>query len=262
MSDKPNILIGTPCYGGQLTVPYFRAVTRLKVELDSQGIGLDHIFRSSESLISRGRNSIVADFLGRPEFTHLLFIDADIGFPSRAVTRLLERNVPLSGTACPMKSIDWNAAKEHAATAKDGDDLKAKSLQYAVNRYFDGDRPENIDIKDGFIEVDYIGTGFMLIARLVFDRMRETYPELQYKNDIVGYDSEYTKDNFWAFFDTRIEPKTRRYLSEDFSFCHRWTQEMGETISVDIATTMEHMGRFHFRGSFLASIMSPSQNTR
>ena len=36
------------------------------------------------------------------------------------------------------------------------------------------------------LEVMEIGTGFMLVQRQVFDKMRETYPMIKYKPDHVG----------------------------------------------------------------------------
>ena len=50
------------------------------------------------------------------------------------------------------------------------------------------------------------------------------------------------------FFDTMIEPDTKRYLSEDYAFCRLW-QKIGGKIYADIVSGMTHMGNYSFKGN-------------
>ena len=50
-------------------------------------------------------------------------------------------------------------------------------------------------------------------------------------------------------FDCMIDPVSKRYLSEDFTFCHRW-REMGGKIHVDINCDLTHTGTYDWKGSF------------
>jgi hypothetical protein len=50
-----------------------------------------------------------------------------------------------------------------------------------------------------------------------------------------------------AFFDVSIDPTTRAYTSEDFTFCKRW-RAMGGKIWADLTITLNHIGYFTFRG--------------
>jgi hypothetical protein len=43
-----------------------------------------------------------------------------------------------------------------------------------------------------------------------------------------------------------------KYLSEDFSFCRRWT-DMGGEIWVDIDSRLNHAGSMTFHGDYAAS---------
>ena len=94
MSEKKiGVMVATPCYGGLLSEGYlhgilsltqFAAKNKFKVHLNTMG---------NESLVTRARNTLVSQFLDYCEkddksFTHLMFIDADIGFKGEAVTRL------------------------------------------------------------------------------------------------------------------------------------------------------------------------------
>ena len=51
-----------------------------------------------------------------------------------------------------------------------------------------------------------------------------------------------------SFFETLIHPVGRRYLSEDFAFCHRWRSCGGE-IWLDVESRLGHEGTFLFEGN-------------
>jgi hypothetical protein len=153
----------------------------------------------------------------------------------------------------PRKTIDWRKVKKKA---KDNpniseDELHAASLQYNLNVK----DPNKITVNKGFIEVLDGATGFMLIKRNVFKKMALAYPNLRFKSDqhlgdphdkTFGYHD--TSDWNYAFFDTMIEPDTKRYLSEDYAFCRLW-QKIGGKIYADIASGMTHYGNYSFRGN-------------
>ena len=60
--------------------------------------------------------------------------------------------------------------------------------------------------------------------------MIKEHPETRYNNDL-NTDPK-LNPYFSALFDTMIEPETKRYLSEDYTFCRRW-QQMGGEIWMD-----------------------------
>src|SRR5262245_55896789 len=72
-----QILRGTPAYGGQVHIDY---VTGLLGYMH-QGVRFGLMTIGNESLITRGRNTILATFHERREFTHLFFLDADVYLP-------------------------------------------------------------------------------------------------------------------------------------------------------------------------------------
>ena len=72
-----------------------RATLHDLLELQSwtkaQGVGMRIQTMGNESLITRARNTIVSMMMDQQDFiaTHLLFIDADIGFQWKNIERLL-----------------------------------------------------------------------------------------------------------------------------------------------------------------------------
>ena len=85
----------------------------------------------------------------------------------------------------------------------------------------------------------------MLIKRSVIETMMSKYPDLKYKSDI-NYSPE-AEPFMYALFDTIIDPTTRRYLSEDYTFCRRW-QKIGGEIWLDPNTKLNHVGSYTFEG--------------
>ena len=85
-----------------------------------------------------------------------------------------------------------------------------------------------------------------MIKREAILKMIKAYPELQYNNDVnVSTD---LKDQFYALFDTMIDPIDKRYLSEDYTFCRRW-QDIGGDIYLDPSISLNHYGSFCFQGN-------------
>jgi hypothetical protein len=248
-----SILIGTPCYGGVVHVNYMKSMLALLPALAARSIQCDYKTLSQESLISRARNTIAAEFLGNPAFTHLLFIDADIGFAPDVVLRLIDFDKPLACAAYPLKGYDWEKMFASRDTLTDAQALKRAGMRFAINVH-DEDRPDDgktSGVVNGFTRVSKAATGMMLIERTVFDRMREKFPDLRYRNDIPGYRNERTQGNFWSFFDTMVHPESKRYMSEDYTFCHRWVKGCGGEVWLDIQSSLSHSGSIAYEGSFL-----------
>jgi len=245
-----NILIGTPCYGGTITTRYFHAILRLEKAFEDLGIRHQIYSIGNESLITRARNAIVADFLGRPDCTHLLFVDADIGFRPETIIRMIRHDKPVVAAAYPMKNIYWDEIFEIAKVADSAETLRSRAMRYAV----DLGAGQQSDVVNGFIRVNAAGTGVMLIQRTVFEQMCQAWPDLAYQNNVEGYENERTRGNFWLFFDTMIEPETGHYLSEDYAFCRRWRDTAGGEVHLDIESELSHSGSFTFRGSFINKI--------
>ena len=84
-----KIFIGTPCYGGLITTEYFKSCMQLVALAASNKIELQFGTIGNESLITRARNTLVQLFMDG-DYTHLLFIDADLAFNPDSVMRMLD----------------------------------------------------------------------------------------------------------------------------------------------------------------------------
>lgn len=250
--QSKHIFIATPCYGGQIGEPYFRSMMKLAIICNKYNIQYTVSTLANESLITRGRNTLVSFFMEHPEATHLFFVDADIEFDPNDMLRMLAYDKDIVVGAYPKKAINWDSIVTAARTREEETPktIEGHSSNYVVNFEFvqddAGNRTNQITVRDNLIKLKDAGTGFMCIKRDVFERMFKQYPELKYANDI-NVDQKYEK-HMYALFDTMIDPESRRYLSEDYTFCRLW-QQMGGDVWLDPRTALNHVGHYTFRGN-------------
>ena len=255
---ETKIFIGTPMYGAQCTGTYTKASTDLAMMCAANGIGIQFYYLFNESLIQRARNYIADEFM-RSDCTHLLFIDADIGFNPRDVLGLLAVNLAdpdkynvVTGLY-PKKTIAWEKVSK-AAQQGIGNDNPFDLDQYTADFVFNPVQQTNTFSMTEPLEVGEAGTGFMLIPRATFEKFKEAYPELSYRPDHVRTESFDGTRDIHAYFDCIIDPETRRYLSEDYFFCKK-SRQAGMQIWACPWMQLQHIGTYIFKGD-LAKIGS------
>jgi hypothetical protein len=229
-----------PCYGGQLTESTF--MSYIKWANTARQLGLDWTVETmtNESLISRARNTLVSKFLFTKESTHLMFIDADIGWEPWHLLVMLDAQKDVIGGLYPMKSLP---------------------IKWCVNG-IPGQPEPGPD--QNLIEVSKTGTGFMLIKRDVFEKLDAHPATKPFKNDI-GLPQEldpYMK----TYFDTAV--REGRYYSEDWTFCENW-RDIGGQVWVDKRVLLRHTGTYTFDHAaqeklvqdFAAMTIAPTNST-
>jgi hypothetical protein len=245
---KEKIFVATPCYGGMLTEAYFRSMVRTLTFFNQHQIPLAFGTIANESLVTRARNVLVAYFL-QSNFTRLMFIDADIEYQVEDVIKLIAHNKEVAVGAYPKKGVNWQRIRESVTNTKEpltDQAIASYGSDYAINFKFLNRDAKQIAIENGLIRLHDGATGFMMIKREVIDKMIEHYPELKYNNDLNTPPE--LNPHFYAFFDTMIDPKDKRYLSEDYTFSRRW-QDMGGEIWLDPSISLNHYGSFNFQGN-------------
>jgi hypothetical protein len=248
-SNEVNLVVATPCFGGQISVVYAASLFKLQQALRRySGLNLKVLFKDGDALITRARASLLSQFLADETATHLLFLDADIGFEPEQVVRLIECGADMCAAVYPIKRIDWDRVKRTIDAA--APDPAAAALRYV----FEVENPETVIEKGGFIKVRYAGTGFLMIRRAAVEAMCARHPELQYTRDHSVDDGMPGKR--FALFESMIAADGT-YLSEDFAFCKRWT-DMGGEIWADLKSTLSHVGPMTFRGDLSSQFAAPA----
>ena len=242
---KQKIFIATPMYGGMCCGMYMKSCLDLQTLFQQYGITSRFSFIFNESLITRARNYLVDEFL-RTDFTHLLFLDADIHYNPQDIIAMMALNKDVIGAPYPKKALNWGNI---AAAARTHPELDPKELENVVGDYVFNvvKGTERFQVSEP-LEVMEIGTGYMLVKREVFPMFAAAYPELKYRPDHVGQ-ANFSGDRYiHAYFDTVIDKVSERYLSEDYMFC-QWYRRIGGQIWLCPWVQTQHVGTYAFTGN-------------
>ncbi len=232
-----------PLYEGNISHITLSGIIDLIQWFSLKNIEYKFYFISKDSLVSRARNTIVTKFLDDEDFggTHLFFLDADIGFNHKNFERLLDFDKELVCGVYPTKGINWERLK-----TLDNKTVKPQNLMnYNVN-FID---PSNIKLEKGFTEVKEGATGFMLIKKEVFLKLKDNYLDLKFtprpSSTLSGSDNCY---DFFKVGNYKDKKGNVNYLSEDFYFSTLW-RDIGGKIFADLTSELSHLGKFSFHGS-------------
>ncbi len=150
-----KILIAIPAYGGNVSEKTLTGVYETTRDLVREGISIELITAVNDSIIHHARSNLANFFYHNTEATHLLWVDADIGFHSGDVRKLIETNVDFAAATYPKKK------RCPCATP-------ARSPQEGVV----WNEPHTA------IKAAYVGSGFQLLSRRVFERIAKAFPSL------------------------------------------------------------------------------------
>jgi hypothetical protein len=215
--SKIHLHIGIPCYGGMMSEPTVTSLLRFILLAQQAGLNWSLDTMVNESLITRGRNNLMAKMMTNTAATHFMFIDADIRFEPDAMLKMLACDKDVIAGLYPKKALPVN---------------------YVINL-----KPET-KIQGDIFTVDTAGTGFLLFKRSVYEKLIAAHPETKYVDD-VGLGKQY-EPMMYSIFDCEIDERGH-YLSEDWLFCRRW-QKLGGEIWAHSKVLLNHIGHYEFQG--------------
>jgi hypothetical protein len=254
MTDQIHLVVATPCFGGQVSSIYASSIFQLQRAVRSMSnMDLKVLMRDGDALITRARANLVTLFLDDPLATHLLFVDADIGFEPEQVFRLIESGADVVAGVYPIKRVNWEKARRVLESNR------PKVSSAALDYVLEIDDPDRVIAVNGFTRVRPAGTGFLMIRRRVFETMcrNPAYASLQFFGE-HSHDALAGSPNRFALFECMIDPKSGTYLSEDFAFCKRWT-DIGGEIWADLESRLDHVGPSVFHGDISSQFAAPAR---
>jgi hypothetical protein len=212
-----SVFIATPAFDGKVNVQYVSSLLQTVNLLKENCIPVYVFIPHGSSLLVLERNKINKQFLSS-RYTHLLCIDADVGWPAEAVLRLLKYDLDMVGGICRQRSI------EKKFMCRPCSDSHGNVVQ---NDY-------------GLMQMDYIGASFMLMKRIVLERMINHFPQLYYEpKDPLDKDK-----NGHCLFNTEVW--NGEFWGEDYVFSRR-ARESGTEIWIDPRIDFDHGG---YKGNF------------
>jgi hypothetical protein len=239
-----KLFVATPMYGGLCHGQYAVGLLTSVGVFSQAGIQMQFAYMMNESLITRARNSLAYDFL-ETDCTHLMFIDADIGFNPRDIPLMLDADKDIICGMYPKKEIDWLQVEKAVKAGVPAEQLAHYTGSFVVNAVDDAETVEgNINTP---IEISNGGTGFMVIKREVFENLIGKVPT--YSNDMyLAVDGERKPKIIHEFFATSIDADSgNRLLSEDYHFC-KIARQAGHKVYTAPWAQLSHCGSYIFSG--------------
>lgn len=214
-----QVLIGTPAYGGMVHLDYLKSI----LEYQRHGLPFSLATFGNESLITRARNSIISYFYHQPEFTHLLFLDADIRLPAADLKQLMDYGVDVIAAAVPVKAYD-----------KDGK-VRLNSSE-----------PRE-EVAKNLYKTRYVSTAALLLSRkAVVDVIEKVKAEGRIYQFPRGLDTTESLAGLTMYDVFQVGVVDGEYLSEDFWLCKE-LGERGYDVHISDAVTVTHHGMHGFR---------------
>ncbi len=227
-----SVFIATPV--SRNPVRQYNAAALATIQhLQTLGISavIEHMIGNPD--LPRARNELAAAFLASGK-TDCIMIDDDIGWDPGDIIRLLASPHPLIG----------------GVAAKRGTGLPDNDPRKWCCRWFGTE----VDVDQmGNMCAPSIGTGFMKIAREVFDQMiaEGAARKLTGSPDMP----EELRVNYYRFFQFPDDPDEP---GEDYDFCNRW-RELGGKVWFDPAIRLVHVGEAEYSGDITALFRPPPQ---
>lgn len=176
------------------------------------------------------RNLFLTLWYDNTDASHLLLIDADMDFDSHLVVDMIKFGQPVVGALYPARVLPTQFVG------------KAAHSRHSEN------------VVNGFIKVDGIGAGIMLVERDCITKMIAADPALSSAKRTAGQTVRALMDSMGLArlihgFDNLIVDDVK--MSEDLSFCRRWQQLCGGEIWANIVHDIGHSGTYRFSGRYI-----------
>ena len=208
---QPQILICTPAYNGQVHVNYLHSMLNFfKNEIHYSVMTLDN-----ESLITRARNTLISTFWSKEQFTHLLFLDADVFLDHEGLQSMLAAKKDVIGAPVFLKGRDSEGKQTLNTDA-------------------------NPEISPVVQSVQRVGTAALLLSRTAVAAL--VNKAIEEKRTYTLNEMLQTQDVPSTHYDIfRVGVADDEYLSEDFWLC-RELRSLGFEIYVDTSVYTRHHG--------------------
>jgi hypothetical protein len=253
-----KILLGSPVHGGMVCLGYHEAILRTLIFFGREYPGITFGIRTVVSSMLPFARNILASMALNESFSHLLFVDSDMGFSPTLIAKMIALQKPVVGCICPKKAFNYEWF--HASAATYENPMVARLLandyiggQSAVIAELGPDGQRTACLVDGFVRVQYAGTGIMLIHRDVFVAIKERYPELWVEDPGEKYRSFGLHGGLLQCFDA-VQGPDGIFPGEDIAFCRRWVDGCGGDIWASVDETIVHIGQENFLGQYLLKL--------
>lgn len=222
MVSQPNIKICTPCFGGKVESAYLHSMLDLFPYAMQNGMPFTLETLPNCSLISLGRSIMLNRAMQDPNWTHVLWIDADLRFQPEYIHSMILDDKDIVGGFYPKKGLP---------------------IDFASSPFPGGEDTEHL------FETTFVATGFMLIKREVITAMNEHYREE------LSFYYQGTEGAVHLFHPIIDQDMGKLFLTEDYAFCKR-ARDIGFKCYMSKRFELPHIGVFEFSAENESEILA------
>lgn len=226
-----KLFIFVPAFGQTITATTFLTTHALQQHLSSKGIQGGISTLSFPDIAELRAMAMTIWYDTMPDSTHMLFIDADMGFPPDMVTDMILFGEGVVGTIYPQRKLPIGWAGSGTGSAQ-------------------------TERRGSFMEVEGVGMGCTLIRRDVVTTMLEKMPHLvdtRLALHPAGDTIKQAGSNRIIRAFEKLDIPERGLVSEDLSFCIRHRQ-CGGKVWAGINYRISHVGPFDYSGRYLDTV--------
>lgn len=227
---KGHLFIAVVTYRPEIDYRVKDAVEAACFELSRNGWLVTPATKPGSADLCDNRNTIAAHFYANPDYTHALFVDADVSWEPGAILRLVSHPVDFVLGAYPKRS--------------EGEGYPIKKLPGPI---------EFVDPRTGKYHPNGIAKiaggpgGLMRISRACIEKMIAAHADEWY-----GQPQVEPIKKAWDLFQFSIIDHER--ISEDMNFCRKW-RDLGGDVWVDPHLKLHHHGGKTYSGCFAEHLM-------
>lgn len=209
-----HAFIAIPAYEGPSSI-LMHSLWAAQIALNAANIRATLEIAEGNCHVDDARNSLVRDFL-ESDCTDLVFIDADLGFDSVDLVKLLSHDRDVVAGVYPKKQVE--------------DEFTVRPIP-----------GELWTDEDGLIEVLGVSTGFLRIKRHVLEQLEADAPKFWGSKE-----DPRERRPIPIIFERTYAANSR--FSGDYTFCEKW-RKLGGSIWADPFMAFEHQGLHSWCGS-------------
>ena len=243
-----HILIAVPSMAGVIKTKTATTLIMTMRHLTRTGIDAEYLNIDSSDIVY-ARNVFADVVLNSDKLDGLLFVDSDMLFRPQLISRMLALDTPVVAAAYPKRALDFDqfsraVAQEGVFTQETKNKALSSAYEFTVLPSWRSVKPGPLRVVRGFAKMAAAGMGCTLISRAALVDMVDAKVVNPRKDILNGVERIR-----WGFFDpVRVGDIS---LSEDFSFCYRWTEQMKRDLWVCVDENMTHLGEFPHEARYI-----------
>lgn len=230
IQPKMGIFVATPSHDGDCSLDYATGLADCVVNASQRGIYFELGKVVGSSLIPHARNSLTDLFL-KSRCQKMLFVDSDQSWGAQQAITLFSSPRRIIAGITPHKR--WPINLNFEPLPEDKKYFQSLNDKSALEFHNFAKEKAN---KRGEIEVNRVGTGFIMIDRSVFEIMA---PEVEDYHPFDGNDVVKHREYFWMGADR----ESKRYRGEDWYFC-ALAKKLKIPLYIHAGVTLGHKGQF------------------